>query len=605
MSNNGLFDSIKDRMEKARALAITLGDIIGKVSRNMSNKVQENEYIVNIIVDPLTYYKYNFLGKVGIFLGVIDIKTLYFVLLRVIGYERSDVSSYLFDNSTISTIEDEENPGTLINNVIIKCEMLTKVDILSSSDISPGDIIIEPQSPVIIPRSEIIERALGINSGALKIGFLDLDEASVKVSLSLDELNYHTLILGTTGAGKTSFIKDLLTALYKINEEGSKVFVVDTTGDYYHMFLPPEITNKQVKVGIQKFEDLYGKVNGIDMDIIYPITHKWAKKYLKNNYEIENIVKQYYELYVNPLIQYLNKKGINTYTSISNNEITISNDFWTSKIHVNPFYFKFKSVKRILYRLNPYFSEQASHFLKIILSQKEFSSSYNLNDFIDRLDDNVFEKMKLHRSTRENIIRGLYLLRETDMFDLKIRQKSINELLESNSRITVFDIYNSELDDFTQKIFIYYILDKIFNIREKQLRSGIVKGRYIIILDEAHRFFPSTQGSEEDTYYVRRVAGKISMMMRLGRRRKIGFIFSTHNPADLSDIIVQLSNTKIIFRIRPEISENFGLTKMEAKTLSWENNGVAFIISPWLREGRIKVKVPVPPPVGHYDLSKT
>lgn len=605
MSSNGLFDSIKDRMEKARALAITLGDIIGKVSRNISNKVQENEYIVNIIVDPLTYYKYNYLGKVGIFLGVIDIKTLYFVLLRVIGYERSDVSSYLFDNSAISTIEDEENPGTLINNVIIKCEMLTKVDILSSSDISPGDIVIEPQSPVIIPRSEIIERALGINNGSLKIGYLDLDEANVKVGLSLDELNYHTLILGTTGAGKTSFIKDLLTALYKINEEGSKVFVVDTTGDYYHMFLPPEITNKQVKVGIEKFEDLYDKINGVNMDIIYPITHKWTKKYLKDNYEIENIVKQYYKLYIDPLMQYLDKKGIKTYTSISNNEINISNEFWTSKIYVHPFYFKFKNVKRILYRLNPYFSEQASHFLKIILSQKEFNHIYKLNDFIDRLDDNVFEKMKLHRSTRENIIRGLYLLRETDMFDLKIRQKSINELLESNLKITVFDLYNSELDDFTQKIFIYYILDKIFNIREKQLRSGIVKGRYMIVLDEAHRFFPSTQGSEEDTYYVRRVAGKISMMMRLGRRRKIGFIFATHNPADLSDIIVQLSNTKIIFRIRPEISENFGLSKTEAKRLSWENNGVAFIISPWLREGRIKVKVPVPPPVGHYDLSKT
>jgi DNA helicase HerA-like ATPase len=605
MSNNELFGSIKDRMEKARALAITLGDIIGKVSRNISNKVQENEYIVNVIVDPLTYYKYNFLGKVGIFLGVIDIKTLYFILLRVIGYERSDVSSYLFDNSTISTIEDEENPGTLINNVIIKCEMLTKVDILSSSDIAPGDIIIEPQSPVIIPRAEIIERALGINNGALKIGFLDLEEANVKVSLSLDELNYHTLILGTTGAGKTSFIKDLLSALYKIDEEGSKVFVVDTTGDYYHMFLPPQITNKQVKAGIEKFEELYGKMNNINIDIIYPITRKWAKKYLKNNYGIENITTQYYNLYVSPLIQYLNKEGIKTYTSILNNEITISNSFWTSKISINPFYFKFKNVKKILYRLNPYFSEQASHFLKIILSQKEFSESYSLNNFIDRLDDNIFEKMKLHRSTRENIIRGLYLLRETDMFDLKIEQKNISKLLESDSKITIFDLYNSELDDFTQKIFIYYILDKIFSIREKQLRSGIVKGRYLIVLDEAHRFFPSTQGSEEDTYYVRRVAGKISTMMRLGRRRKIGFIFATHNPADLSDIIVQLSNTKIIFRIRPEISETFGLTKMEAKTLSWENNGVAFIISPWLREGKIKIRVPVPPPVGHYDLSKT
>ncbi|MCY0882516.1 MAG: ATP-binding protein, partial [Acidianus infernus] len=132
-----------------------------------------------------------------------------------------------------------------------------------------------------------------------------------------------------------------------------------------------------------------------------------------------------------------------------------------------------------------------------------------------------------------------------------------------------------------------------------------IKGRFLIIIDEAHRFFPSSKGGEEDTNYVKRVAGKIATMMRLGRRRKIGFIFSTHNPSDLSDIIVQLANTKFIFRISKEIAEQLGLTPTEAKMLSWERNGVAYLISPWLRQGKVKIKVPVPPPIGHYDLSKT
>jgi len=94
-------------------------------------------------------------------------------------------------------------------------------------------------------------------------------------------------------------------------------------------------------------------------------------------------------------------------------------------------------------------------------------------------------------------------------------------------------------------------------------------------------------------------------MMRLGRRRKIGFLFSTHNPSDLSDIVVQLANTKLVFRTSAEIGESLGLTKSEAKLLSWEKNGVAYMISPWLRQGKLKLRIPIPPPIGHYDLSRT
>ncbi|MBW9141397.1 MAG: ATP-binding protein [Candidatus Aramenus sp.] len=605
MSSDELYNSIKDRMEKARALAVTLGDVIGSVARNIPNRVEENQFVVNVVVSPEVYYKYSFLGKIGIFLGVVDIRTLYFILLKVVGYERSDVTNYLFDGSPVVSSVDEENPGTLINNVVIKCEMLTKLDVLSSSEIQPADVIVEPQSPVIIPRAEVIERALGINAGSLKLGFLDIEGERVKVSTSLDELNYHFLILGTTGAGKTSFIKDLLSGLYKLDEEGSKAFIFDTTGDYYHMFLPPDFTSKKVMEGVRAFEELYGKLSGIELDVVYPVTRGWLRKYLSGDYSINKITSTYYDLYVKPLVTYLERKGVKLYTSIVDNTINISSSSWSSKITVHPFFFKFSSVKRILYKLNPYFSEQGSHFLKIITTKSELAKLNTLREFVDALDDNVFEKMKLHRSTRENILRGLYLLLETGMFDLKLKRSSIREVVDKGAKIVVFDLYNSEVDDLAQKIFVYYILDRIFALREARLRKGEAKGRYLIVIDEAHKFFPSMRGGEEDNYYVRRVASKISLMMRLGRRRKIGFIFATHNPNDLNDIVVQLSNTKVIFRIRQEIAELFGLSRNEAKVLSWEGNGVAFIISPWLREGRVKIRVPVPPPVGHYDLSRT
>ncbi|MEM3938938.1 MAG: ATP-binding protein [Saccharolobus sp.] len=606
--DTSLYNDIRDRISKARTLAITIGDIIGKVSRHTSSKSGEENNIVNVIVDPNTYYKYTFLGKMGILLGAVDIKTLYLVLLRVVGYERNDASSLLIgDSSLLSNVNlNDDEPGSLITNIVIKCEMLTKVDFLSSSEPEAADLTIEPQSPVVIPKPEVIERSLGTNRGLLRLGFLDTSYTKVRVSASLDELNFHLLILGTTGAGKTSFIKDLVSGLSLANEEGTKVFILDATGDYYHIFLPPDKSDIVVRNGIEEFNQLYGAiVKGLNIDIIYPVTKTWIKKYLGNATSTNAITTAYYKMFVKPIVNYLNNKGITLYTSIVNNKIIISNSEWNSQVSIYPFYFRFKDVRKILYKLNPYFSEQASHFIKIMIRKKGKEIS-KLDDLINLFNDgNSLEGVEIHKSTRENIVRGLYLLKETQLFDVKASRVPLTKILQNSTSTVIFDLYNSELDDFSQKILTYYFLDRIFAFREKQMRNGNIKGRFVIVIDEAHRFFPSAKGVEEDTNYVRKVAGKIATMMRLGRRRKIGFIFSTHNPNDLSDIVTQLANTKLIFRTRSEVAESLGLSKTEAKTLNWERNGIAYLIAPWLREGKIKIKVPVPPPIGHYDLSKT
>jgi hypothetical protein len=598
-------NTIKDKIEKAKALAITLGVIVGRVARSIPNKVDEENYITNVIIDAPTYYKYPFLGKIGVLLGAVDIKSLYFVLLRVVGYERSDVSSLLFSESPIISSNDtgEEEPGSLISNVVVKCEMLTKVNVLESTEPEAADIVIEPQSPVIIPQPEIIERSLDTNRGLLKLGYLDNPSSQVKVAISLDDLNYHMLLLGTTGAGKTSFVKDLIAGIYKAADD-TRALILDATGDYYHIFLPPDRTNKTVKQSVNMFESLYSRMTGIDLGIIYPVTKRWLKKYTNGKKDLLSITTAYYKLYVEPIVRYLERKGYTFYVSVDKGRIVISNSEWKAETEIYPFYFRFKEARRILPRLNPYFSEQAMQFLKILM-KREGRKYESLSDLIEGFEKEDLEHISIHKSTKENILRGLYLLKETGLFDVGAERVPLSNILLNNSKkILVFDLYNSEIDDFSQKILTYYMLDKIFDVREKQMKSGLLKDRIILIVDEAHKFFPSVKGGEEDSNYVRRVAGKIAMMMRLGRRRKIGFIFSTHNPADLSDIIVQLANTKVIFRIKAEVAEAMGLSRSEAKTLSWEKNGVAYLISPWLREGKVKIKVPVPPPLGHYDLSK-
>ncbi len=601
--NDELFNDIKERISQANTLAVTLGSlVVGKVARHMPSKVTPEDVTVNVSVDPVTYYKLPFLGRVGLFLGTIDIKTLYFVLLRIVGYERTDASSLFVGDSNVlsasSTNEDE--PGSLITNVTIKCEPLTRMDVLSGGELEVADLVVEPQSPVFLPNADVIERALDTRRGTLYLGYIDNAYSRVKVGISPEDLNFHVAVLGTTGAGKTSFIKDVIAGIYA-SEADSKTFVLDATGDYYNSFLPPNTNDPGVSRGLSEFSTLYSQgIKDLDMDLIFPITWGWKRKHHVKT--IEEITISYFDDFVNPILQFIESRGMKVESKVEGNEIHIKAGQWKSVVHIHPFYFKFVEVRRILNRLNPYFTEQASQFLRqFVASHKEITT---LEQLMESLDDETFEEYSVHKSTRDNIRRGLFTLKDTNLFDVPAEKSRLRETLESKSRLVVMDLYNADMDEFPQKIMAYFLLDRIFSYREMQMRHGQINGRFLVVIDEAHRFFPSGKGGEDDTYYVRKVAGKIATMMRLGRRRKLGFMFATHNPLDLSDIVMQLSNTKVLFRIKQEVGENMGLSKAEARALSWERNGTAYVISPWFREGKVKVKVPIPPPLGHYDISR-
>jgi hypothetical protein len=598
-----LYSSIKNNVERARALAVTLGEIVGKVVRGIPSRVSSDEMTVFVLIPPDVYYKHKSLGRIGTLLGVVDIKTLNFILLRAVGYERADAASVLYsDASLINTAETyEDEPGGLMTNVLVKCEMLTKYDVFNGGPAEAADVVIEPQSPAILPRGEVIEKALDLNRGLWRLGYLDSTN-DVRVSASFEDLNYHTLIVGTTGTGKTSFIKNLIATAFLLDDK-SKITVLDTTGDYYHIFLPPDFSSPAVKESLKTFTSLVGRINGFKVDIVLPVTRAWLRNYADGKGDVISITTAYFNNFVKPIIDYLDKRGVKLYASVETNTIRVSSSEWTAEARILPFYFKFGAIKGVIHKLNPYFSEQASHFLKILV-RKRRDEIRSFQDIIDILESDVAEQLKIHKSTKENIIRGLYLLANTGLFNVRAARIPLSEILRTNRRIVIFDLYNSDLDDFAQKILIYYVLDKIFAFREALLKAGSLSDRAIIVIDEAHKFFPSSKGSEEDTNYVRRVAGKIAYMMRLGRRRRLGFVFATHNPNDLSDIIIQLANNKILFRIKAEIAESFGLSKAEALTLSREANGVAYYLSPWLRESKIKIRVPIPPPIGHYDLSR-
>ncbi|BCU67704.1 ATPase AAA [Sulfolobales archaeon HS-7] len=591
-----IYSEVRDRIERAKLLASSLGKVVGRISRTMPSDVDEEDREVAVTMSPETYYSIPYMGRENLLLGVVDIKSLLFVLLRVKGYSRRDAAAILYNAEMSHVLEDgNDDAGSLMTNVILKCEALTQMDVLTNGEPEASDIVIEPQSPVILPNHELIEKSLGVNRGGLQLGFLDSNEG-VKVSLSLDDLNYHMLVVGTTGAGKTSFVKNLL-AETSLLEDEVRSFVIDATGDYYHIVMPPSERNEQ-------FEKLFRKIRGVGIDIVYPLSRRWLARN-KDVTTISDFTARYAKNYLEPIMKSLEENGKNVALSMSENRIVITSDDWASTVTIHPFFFTFKESRTILPKLNPYFTEQASHFLKIFL-KREKTEAKTLSEYVDFLNDKEKEFQefyKIHKNTWDNVVRGLSLLRETGLFDLKFERERINDAITKSSKIVVLDLYNGDIDDFSQKVVMYYFLDKLFTEREKELRTGSLKSRYHVIIDEAHRFFPSRDNADDEVY-LRKVSGKISLMMRLGRRRKLGFTFVTHDPTDLNEIVEQLANTKVVFRIRDTIAERLGIPSKEAKKLSWERNGKAYVVSPWFRENYVKVNIPLPPPLGHYDLSR-
>jgi DNA helicase HerA-like ATPase len=53
----------------------------------------------------------------------------------------------------------------------------------------------------------------------------------------------------------------------------------------------------------------------------------------------------------------------------------------------------------------------------------------------------------------------------------------------------------------------------------------------------------------------------INKLTRLGRVRRMGVVFATHSPADLNDLVIQLTNTKIAMRSEPKVLERVDMAE--------------------------------------------
>ncbi len=313
------------------------------------------------------------------------------------------------------------------------------------------------------------------------------------------------------------------------------------------------------------------------------------------------------------------------------------------ELFIIPYGFRFAEMTpREFIELNPFFTQQARDALyRILLRLEKDGIRFNtLSELYDAIQEarvarkkniginldprrtRVYELINsfaIHKATLDNIIRQIGSMVDTGFFDIEIPtsredkylpEPCIEYLLEKHHEI--FKSYPIVLDleylqenspsDPRQAISIaaFRILNRIFLWKLVKARQKEVTQPVLIFIDEAHRFFPSHGGSRDE--YIEHVSGMIDRIARLGRARRLGIVFSTHSPKDVHDIILQLTNTKIILR----------MDKSTISSLDIPSEYKDFIIKAGDRSGLIKTHAfrlgyttfrTTLPLAGHYDLS--
>ena len=594
---------IKEKIANARRRAEGMGEILGYVSRKSPSKISGEESLTVIEVDPLTYYTRGDLLGIGNYVVAVDIRTGKVVGLRIVSLQRSDAATALETLHPFALEQDEEGLTT---------SALVYADTLLDEDGYPFTSPIEPQSPVLSPKDpELLAKVIGLPSDGVPLGTLHTGSHKVssgKVILKLPRSEFfkHIFIMGTTGSGKTTFIKNLIYAT-RLSWVKSKILVIDAAGDYTQIILPPSKIPEGVGAYVENFKE-YLSIYPKEIIVLLPLRRGDKDiNAVAFRYVMERLGK-IAEAFYGSTIEVGVSSGKNYGSTHSSIVECVLNDY-SFKVEVIPLSLTYSGLRNHL-EIFPLFSRQAKIYLRNIINYLEdreggIRNFTHLHMAFQRRFNELLEVLKVHKKTLENIQRSINFIASSEEVDVvidgsPIAYPNIEGIIKSTNAPIILD-----LDYASSRGSHFMILNMIAYEFMREVYAWKKSGRGVamptlLILDEAHRFFPSEGTSREE---VELLADFISRIARLGRARGLGLIFSTHSPKDVHKIVIQLTNTKIVFRSEREFMEMLDIPKEYFKLMELVPDRVGMIRSSTLRTGHTIFLTPEPL-LGHFDLGR-
>jgi DNA helicase HerA-like ATPase len=474
--------------------------------------------------------------------------------------------------------------------------------------------------------------------------------------LPYEALFSHMLVVGTTGSGKTTFVKNFIKSLIDL-KKGISIVCIDENGDYIQTIFDPQwdIEEETKRREEELTSGLYKDIRGLEeINIFFPVTRYFIEE--NNITDLKELAQQYYEHFLRKMHeQVMQSEEDVKYSCVINGKTSIltltivgrDGRKETRQIRIIPYVLNFKHLKSKIASLYPYFTARAreafpnlikvfeeeienlkSKIAKICgsLEEPKLKVVENLEDLIYNLNEiekwgDMYRKntiaicaseAKMFPKTLENIIYGLHNINNMGIFDVQIGGKLLEEppidiFLKENS-LTVLDLRplgileEEQLARGAKRILTLRILNRILGYKiEKEFERKKPLPPTIVLVDEAHRFFPRSAGTEEEREYIEYLSGALERIARLGRVRGLGLILSTHSPKDVHSAVLNLCNNKVVFRLEPSLAEELGLPKEQRDLVSRASDRVGVVTSHALRLHYATFKTP-PPVLGHFKV---
>ena len=688
----GPLDTVSRLLEQAYSRASRYGDVVGRISRYSRVEVSE-EGLVEFDVEPEVYYseRGGAVQRIGEYVAVVEPKSGRLVLLRIVAIERRDELAVIGVEPPLSSYEFKPEPSGLLTTTRVKARILLELDPEVDSEPVPATIGLEPQSPVIDPKPEVLAKLLGLRSerGPV-IGSLATPSGLVKggaltVRLPYRALLQHVLITGTTGSGKTTLIKNMIASMYSEWSQSTPVVVaVDMNQDFIQLPLEPARSPSD-PVALTAYKGVRPPralvvVTPLPLRVVEGVYEEFSVDRVSLLEITKSIARMYYEESIEPLVgaklrdlNCLVKEGrsvvcraqapwgplvlvpyvINT-TILDSDKVSSLMPGLTeaarallervrrgfrrrSKTSLYP------PLQAILGALQAYNdgvrsgdrNELFESIREVIaprvvakgVSDESLLRTIKLEGFDRTLEDlvddclEVLELSNPHRETYRALYRRLLSLLDTEIVDVAVmsgwpasrvtlmsepRWEDIVSEAEMLGAPIVLDLkwpMDKGLESLEgPRMAAYRMLQALIEWKHSQWARRVLRRSIVVVIDEAHQFFPQERGAREEQEASRQVASMISRIARMGRARGVGLIFSTHSPKDLHDIIVQLANTKIILRTEPQHVERLDVPGEVKEVLPRLPDRLMVVLSHVYRGGYIFVQTTTPL-TAHYDIS--
>lgn len=643
---------LKANFARAMEIAGEIGEVVGSISP-FEESIASGRNRVCVVLDLPQYIdRKRVVARPGSILAAVDLVTLNVVSLKVVEFARVDFYSQYGREEGLTPYPLQHDMRGLLTRPRVVAEPQLSFKYIDGSlrGGESANFVIEPHSPVVLPKPELMEELIGIKGdlviGALTIGeeVVKIGDTIAKIKIPLEDLVYHMFVVGTTGSGKTSFIKNLLKLL--LCRKNVAAVCIDYNGDYVQTILDPVWTAEvEEEFESELAENLYGGLGGLSkIRVLLPVTRYFIDKNKVDS--LEKLAEVYYNYSLKRIVECFYKNKLKVYYSAEEGEgiikleVNVNGQSIERNVEVIPYALEFTKVRKEIGELYPYFTALAregllSLFTYILENSKKYDSKRhidiairtrgsggtqiiskdfedNLRGFIEVIDywynKNMYDlasKVKLSVQTLGNIVRSLARLHEMGIFDVKIGDKSVSEpnisdIIKDDNTLVVLDLHALEtisgVAKRAKRLLTLRVLKKILDWKiEREFEETPLT---IVLVDEAHEFFPR-RGAGEESEYIRYVSGALERIARLGRVRGLGLILSTHSPKDVHDAVLNLCNHKVVFRLDPSVVDELDLPRDFREFVTRASDRVGVLKSHALRLHYMTFKTSLPV-LGHF-----